>query len=117
MADEQNTILGDIKKMIGPSADYDYFDTDLIIHINSALNVLKQLGIGPEEGYSISKDNNDTWEDFLGAHENIEMVKSYVYLKVKMVFDPPSSSSIAEAYRSAINEFEWRANVDVETFD
>lgn len=114
---EPGTILSDIKKMIGPSADYDYFEPELIIHINTALNVLKQLGIGPEDGFSITKDGNETWEDFLGDHSNIQMVKSYVYLKVKMIFDPPSSSTIAEAYKSAIDEFEWRGNVDVETFN
>lgn len=114
---KNTSILHDIKKMIGPSADYDYFEPDLIIHINSALNTLKQLGIGPEEGFSITKDGDETWEDFLEDNSNIEMVKSYVYLKVKILFDPPSSGTIMEAYKAAIAEFEWRANVDVETFN
>lgn len=114
---KQSTILADVKKMIGPSANYDYFEPELIIHINTALNVLKQLGIGPDEGYSITADGDDTWEDFLDENVNIEMVKTYVFLKVKTLFDPPSSGTIAEAYKAAIAEFEWRANVDVETFN
>lgn len=113
MLNPSDSILISTKKLLGITDEYTHFDTDLIIHINSALSVLTQLGVGPSEGYMIV-DKNDKWEDFIADHKKIEMVKSYVYLKVKLIFDPPQSSSVAEAYKNQISEFEWRLNVAVD---
>ena len=108
------SILTSIKKLLGIAEDYTHFDTDLIIHINSALSVLTQLGVGPSEGFYVI-DKDDKWEDFIYDNMQIEMVKSYVYLKVKLIFDPPLSSAVMESYNRQISEFEWRLNVAVET--
>lgn len=108
------SILISIKKLLGIAEDYTHFDMDLIIHINSVLMVLTQLGIGPAGGFLIS-DDSATWSKFLDDETQIEAVKSYVFLKVKLLFDPPSSSSVSESYNRMINEFEWRLNVAVET--
>lgn len=106
------SILTSIKKLLGITEEYEHFDADLTIHINSVFSILTQLGVGPSEGFSIS-DKFGTWTEFVGEPAKIEMVKSYVYLKVKLIFDPPQSSSVLEAYKSQINELEWRLNVAV----
>lgn len=107
------SILNNIKKLLGLSEDYEAFDTDIIILINAAFSVLHQLGVGPEEGFAIT-DASATWEDFMGNVPNLEMVKTYVYLKVRVVFDPPTGS-VLEAMNKTIQEYEWRANVEVDT--
>ena len=107
------SILTSIKKLLGIAEEYTQFDTDIIIHINSALSILNQLGVGPSEGFMI-EDDLATWEDFVSDNKQIEMVKSYIYLKVKLIFDPPLSSSVMEAYNRQISEFEWRLNVAVD---
>lgn len=107
------SILTSIKKMLGITEEYKHFDMDIIIHINSALMVLKQLGVGPADGFSITGDT-ETWDDYLTDPEKLELVKSYVYLKVKMIFDPPLSSAVMEAMNRQISEFEWRLNVAVD---
>lgn len=108
-----DSILTSIKKLLGITKEYTHFDADIIIHINSALMTLRQLGIGPEEGYMIYGDE-ETWADFLGDSKLLEQVKTYVYLKVKMVFDPPTSSSVMEAMQRQAQEFEWRLNTEFE---
>lgn len=108
------SILTSIKKLLGITEAYKHFDTDLIIHINSALSVLNQLGVGPSEGFVVENEFT-SWNDFISDNTQIEMVKSYVYLKVKLIFDPPQSSAVMEAYNRQISEFEWRLNVAVET--
>lgn len=107
------SILTSIKKMLGIVEEYEHFDADLTMHINSAFAVLNQLGVGPSEGFSIS-DKTATWRDFTKDDSKLDPVKSYIYLKVKMIFDPPQSSAIAEAYKNQISEFEWRLNVTVD---
>lgn len=107
------SILRTIRKMIGPDETYTHYDTDLIIHINSALAVLTQLGVGPSEGFFI-QDESATWNDFLGNDPKLEMVKSYIYMKVKLAFDPPSSSAVIDSMNRSISEFEWRANMAAE---
>lgn len=107
------SILTSVKKMLGISEEYKHFDKDLIMHINSTLFVLTQLGVGPAEGFSIY-DDTVFWEDFLGDATNLELVKSYVYLKVKLLFDPPLSSAAMESANRQIAEFEWRLNVAVD---
>lgn len=109
-----NTILSDIRKMLGPEEDYDHFDRDIIIHINTALNTLRQLGVGPANGFELVT-GDETWDDFWQGTQVVPMTKSYIYARVKLLFDPPTSSFVTEALKEQIKEFEWRANVDVET--
>lgn len=107
------SILTSIKKLLGISEEYEHFDADLIMHINSALLVLNQLGVGPAEGFFIS-GKDDIWDDYLGDNTNLEMVKSYLYLKVKLLFDPPLSSAVIESTNRMIAEFEWRLRLAAE---
>ena len=107
------SILTSIKKMLGITEDYEHFDADLIMHINSVFLILTQLGVGPSEGFSI-KDKTDVWSDFIPNDHKLESVKSYVYMKVKLIFDPPSSSSVIEIYNKNIEEIEWRLNSEVD---
>lgn len=108
------SILTSIKKMLGIAEEYEHFDTDIIIHINSVFSILTQLGVGPSEGFSI-KDENAKWADFISDEKSLESVKSYMYLKVKLLFDPPLSSAVIESTNRMINEFECRLNIAAET--
>ena len=108
-----DSILTSIKKLLGIAEDYEHFDQDLIIHINSVLSVLTQLGVGPSEGFSID-DANATWNDFIPEDKRLSSIRSYVYMKVKLLFDPPLSSSVMESMNRMISEFEWRLNVAAE---
>ena len=107
------SILTSIKKLLGIDEEYTQFDSDIIMHINSVFLNLTQLGVGPSEGFQI-EDDLDTWEDFIGDSNQLQAVKSYVYLKVKLLFDPPLSSSVIESMNRMITELEWRLNVAVE---
>lgn len=108
------SILSTIKKMLGLAADYEAFDQDIIVLINSAIMVLRQLGVGPQDGYAIS-DSSATWSEYLGEDEALlASVKTYIYLKTKVVFDPPSSSFVLDAMQKQIDEYEWRTNVEVD---
>lgn len=104
------SILTSIKKLLGISEDDTNFDVDVIIHINTAFSILTQLGVGPSEGFSIN-DNAAVWTDFIADEKKIELVKTYVYLKVKIVFDPPLSSAVIESINRIISELEWRIQV------
>lgn len=106
------SILTSIKKLLGITEDYEAFDTDIIIHINSALMVLNQLGIG-EEGFAIDSAA-ETWDDFLGKSENVNAVRTLVYLRVRLAFDPPANSFVTGAIQEMIKEYEWRLNVQVD---
>ena len=108
-----DSILTSIKKLLGIAEDYEHFDQDLIIHINSVLSVLTQLGVGPSEGFSI-EDEYATWNDFIPEDKRLSSIRSYVYMKVKLLFDPPLSSSVMESMNRMISEFEWRLNVAAE---
>ena len=108
-----DSILTSIKKLLGIAEDYEHFDQDLIIHINSVLSVLTQLGVGPSEGFSI-EDENATWNDFIPEDKRLSSIRSYVYMKVKLLFDPPLSSTVMESMNRMISEFEWRLNVAAE---
>lgn len=108
-----DSILTSIKKLLGITEEYEHFDPDIIMHINSAFMILNQLGVGPEEGFAI-KDKNSTWDEFLSGGANLEAVKTYVYLKVKLMFDPPLSSTVIEAIKLQISELEWRLNVSTD---
>lgn len=109
-----DSILLTIKKLLGIGDDYKYFDEDIIIHINSVLMILNQLGIGPEAGFSIS-DESATWSDFVDNLSMLEAVRSYVYTKVRLLFDPPTSSFTITALENQIKELEWRLNVMAES--
>ena len=113
---DTESILTSVKKLLGITEDYTVFDTDLIIHINSVFLTLSQLGVGPEEGFMItSKD--ETWGDYMDSDALLNAVKSYVYLKVRLLFDPPTSSSVGESMKNMISELEWRINIEGEKFD
>lgn len=111
---KMESILTTIKKLLGITEDYEHFDTDIIVYINMALMTLHQLGVGPEQPASIS-NNGDTWQSTFGNVDDIEAVKTYIYLKVKMLFDPPSNSSVLEAMNRMVGELEWRLNVQIES--
>lgn len=104
------SILDSIKKLLGPSADYTHFDQDIIMHINTALMDLNRLGIGPSEGFSIT-DSVPVWTDFVSDTSKIEGIKTYVYLSVKLVFDPPLNASVLSSMESRINKLEWTLSV------
>lgn len=108
-----DSILTSIKKLLGITEEYENFDQDIIMHINSAFMILNQLGVGPKSGFSIS-DKSSTWDEFIPENSNLEAVKTYVHLKVKLMFDPPLSSTVIEAIKTQINELEWRLNVSVD---
>lgn len=112
------SILSTIKHMLGigdEEAQSD-FDEDIIVHINTAIQALVQLGVGPEDGYMI-EGNTETWSDFIGTEnqKQYQPVKTYIYGKVKKVFDPPSSSIALQALDDSIKEAEWRLNWQYET--
>lgn len=111
-----DSILTSTKKLLGIEADYTHFDTDIIIHINTVLMTLTQIGVGPAGGFAIT-GADEKWSDFLPEAELIKLqaVKTYLYLKVKLIFDPPLSSSVMEAMNRKADELEWRLNVVAET--
>ena len=101
------SILTSVKKSLGVAEEYTQFDADVMMHANTALNLANQLGLGVD-GFSID-DSSSTWEDFLGSDEPKEkLVKSYVCLKVRLLFDPPSGGSAMTAFTNLISELEWR---------
>ena len=109
----ETSILTSIKKLLGVAEDYVEFDEDIMTHINSVFLNLTQLGVGPEEGFMI-EDNTAEWEDFINDSVQLQAVKTYVYLKVKLLFDPPLSSSVTESINRMIAELEWRLNAAVD---
>ena len=110
MAFNPNSILDSTKKALGVGFDYDAFDHDIIMHINSVFATLNGLGIGPEEGFAI-EDEHDLWDTFLGSDKRYNSVKTYLFLKVRYVFDPPATSFVLTAMKEQIAELEWRLNV------
>lgn len=109
------SILTSIKKMLGVAEDYDYFDADIIMHINSVFMTLNQLGVGPAEGFSI-EDDTSVWTDFIPDVNQLQAVKSYMYLQVKILFDSASlGAATLAAYERQIQQFEWRLNVAAES--
>lgn len=108
-----DSILTSIKKLLGITEEYTHFDADVLMHINMAFMVLYQLGVGPSTPFSI-EDASATWSDFLGDSIDLAGVKTYIYQKVKLVFDPPQSSAAITALKESIAELEWRLNVTVD---
>lgn len=108
------SILTSVKKQLGIQEDYDHFDPDIIMHINTVLMFLTQIGVGPAEGFTI-EDKTSTWTDFVPDMSKVEAVRTYVSLRVKLLFDPPLSSAVIEVINRSISEMEWRLLVAVET--
>ena len=108
-----DSIHTSVKKLLGIAEEYTQFDDDIIMHINTVFLNLTQLGVGPEEGFTI-EDDSAIWEDFIEDNMQLQAVKSYMYLKVKLLFDPPLSTSVVESMNRMIAELEWRLNVAVE---
>lgn len=100
------SVLNTIKKMLGIDESIDHFDTDIIVCINSSLSVVKQLGIGDPD-FNVS-DSTETWEDFIGDRKDLEFLKSYIYLKTRLMFDPPTNAFLVDSMDRHIKEFEWR---------
>lgn len=112
-----DSILSSVKKMLGIDPSYEHFDPDLIMHINSVFLILNQLGVGPETSFSTSfsiTGDDETWNDFFLDSQVIELVKSYIYLKVRLIFDPPTTGVLHEAMERQVKEFEWRLMVQAE---
>ena len=110
-----DSVLTSIKKLLGIAEEYEHFDADLIMHINSVFSILTQLGVGPSKGFMI-EDKSATWKDFISDESKYMLVKSYMHLKVKLLFDPPLSSAVLECYKTQISEYEWRLNVAAEHY-
>lgn len=104
------SILISTKKILGLAEDYHAFDLDIITHINAVFSVLSQLGVGPAEGFMIEDDESE-WEDFFVPEVQLNAVKTLMYLRVRMLFDPPTTSYLLEAMNKQIAELEWRLNV------
>lgn len=104
------SILTSTKKILGISDDYTAFDTDIITHINSVFSTLQQLGVGPEEGFAID-GKEELWPAFLGDDPKLNMVRTYMFMRVRLMFDPPSTSFALTSMQEQINQFEWRLQV------
>jgi hypothetical protein len=113
----EESILISTKKILGIDAAYDAFDLDVITHINAAFSTLYQLGVGPDTGFSI-EDDTKVWDDFISGDEVIvNACKTYVYLRVRILFDPPMTSFVLTALKEQLQEYEWRINILRETTD
>ena len=113
---DSESILTSIKKLLGITEYYTQFDQDIIMHINSVFNILTQIGVGPSTGFSIS-DKETKWTYYISDLSLIEMVKSYIYLKVRILFDPPTTGILMDAMQKQILELEWRLSVQVDPSD
>lgn len=105
-----DSILESVKKVLNQSADDTFFDQDILLHINSVFSTLTQLGIGPEAGFEI-EDDTAVWDDLLDGDIRLNFVKTYVYLRVRLLFDPPVSGYANDAIKEQIKELEFRINV------
>ena len=109
-----DSILLTVKKMLGIAEEYTAFDIDLIVNINSVFLTLNQLGVGPKTPYRID-GSKETWNDFLqDQREDLPAVETYVYLKTRLLFDPPTNSFLVDAIQKQCDELEWRLNIQVE---
>lgn len=109
-----DSILISTKKALDLPENYDVFDQNIIMYINGVFSALNQLGIGPYEGFAI-EDDTSTWSHFLGGNAKYNFVKTYMFLRVKMLFDPPGTSFLLEALTKQKEELEWRINAEYET--
>lgn len=109
------SILTSIKKLLGPDEEETHFDQDIITHINTAILALTQNGVGPQDGFFI-EDKTATWSDFISEPKKFQAVKTFIYIKVKLVFDPPPSASLVTAFEQSADEWLWRLNVNAEGY-
>lgn len=118
MSDIDNSILNTVKRgLMGVTDNYEAFDEIIILHINTVFSVLEQVGVGPEGGYSISGEE-ETWADYLGANEQmLELVKNFMLNRVKLAFDPPSSSFVLSSLEKQTEELIWRIKVKMDTIN
>lgn len=107
------SILDSVKNALGITSEYRYFDSQIVMHINSVFTILHQLGVRPDSEFSID-DETSTWSDFFGDAMPRKLVQSYMYLRVRMLFDPPTNSFLMESMKQQIQEYEWRLNVAVD---
>lgn len=105
--DSKESILNSIKKLHGISPEDTSFDIDITLHINSALMILNQLGVGPTAGFYI-EDASTTWDEYISDRLIVEPIKSFIYIKVRLIFDPPASATVVEALKSSADEYQWR---------
>lgn len=110
MATFNEPVLKEVKASLGIANEVTVFDRELKMHINSAFGTLSQLGLGPEGGFEV-ESGTETWNDFLAEDLNLSPVKSYVHLRVKLLFDPPANSWVTVAMKEQIEQLEWRLNV------
>lgn len=108
------SILDSTKKVLNLSSDYTVFDQDIIMHINSVFSTINQLGVGPDVGFMI-EDNEPVWSDLLEGDLRLNNIKTYVYLRVRMLFDPPTIGYLVQAMKEQIKELEWRINAQRES--
>lgn len=111
---DEDSILQSIKKLLGPGAEQTEFDQEILMDINGVFFELQELGVGPEEGFAIY-DETAKWIDFTDNTKILRVLKPYMYLKVKLIFDPPTSSSVLASFENMVNRFEWRINVAAES--
>jgi hypothetical protein len=104
------SILTSVKKNLGIDESYTFFDDDILLYINGVFSTLNQLGIGPDDGFAI-EDDTATWDTYLADNLKLSSVKTYMYLKVRLLFDPPTTSFAIEALNRQAQELEWRLNV------
>lgn len=109
----QDSILVTIRKLVCGDPYANHFDTDLLVHINACFSVLNQLGVGPEKGFIVT-DETQNWSDYTADSTVLNLVKTYITLKVRLIFDPPLTSSVLEAMNKEISQLEWRLNVAVD---
>lgn len=112
----EDSILNDVKKFLGLTPEYTAFDDEIIMYINSVIIILSQIGVGPTSGFRVT-DGSASWDEYLSENEDPEAVKTYMGMKVKLMFDPPSGASAMEALKSVCSELEWRINVEVDKFE
>jgi hypothetical protein len=108
-----NSILNSVKKVLGMEASYTAFDTDVLMHINTAFSTLHQLGVGPPDAFVVSNSTPE-WSSFIASVDGIEAVRSYVFLRVRLLFDPPTTSFGITAMENMVKEMEWRLNAVVD---
>lgn len=110
----EESILTSIKLLLGITEDNEDFDQIIVMHINTAFSLLNQLGVGPSDGFAI-EDDSTSWNEYTQDKPKWSSVKTYIYQRVKLAFDPPTIASVLEALQSSIKEFEWRLNVEAES--
>lgn len=110
----EESILLSIKKLLGIDSNYPAFDQDIILHINSVISVLSQIGVGILGRPLIITGEEEKWTDLIGYADDLELIKTYIYMRVRMMFDPPTSSAVMDSLKSTITELEWRISVQVD---